>query len=342
MQVAEPVDGDGRRRRRLREAASEDRPFVRRPEEVTPGNPLHFATAYGLDGYASGLLVESHEGRPTKIEGNPAHPQTLGATTPFEQSLDPEPLRRRSRQAAPRGRAAAGLAHVPGRDRRVRANSARREQRRGPALPDLADDVAAAGRPAPPHPRALPGRQVRQLCVARRRRRGRGSEAGLRQAAGAAPQGGAGQRHPVAGRRLPGRGQRADAAVARVRGAPRAEPADEPPLRRRAGADRHRLDGRSPPAPAGQRGRRVPGVADLDARQPRSGGAGAARVADARAARRWDPKWLVARRERPGAQQRQQPGHRGPPAAARPCTRWPPRSTSRSATSATPSSSARR
>jgi molybdopterin-containing oxidoreductase family iron-sulfur binding subunit len=62
-------------------------PFVRRPEEVTPGNALHFATAFALDGYASGLLVESHEGRPTKIEGNPAHPQTLGATTSIEQSL---------------------------------------------------------------------------------------------------------------------------------------------------------------------------------------------------------------------------------------------------------------
>jgi molybdopterin-containing oxidoreductase family iron-sulfur binding subunit len=62
-------------------------PYVRRPDEVTPGNALHFATAYGLDGYASGLLVESHEGRPTKIEGNPAHPQTLGATTTFEQNL---------------------------------------------------------------------------------------------------------------------------------------------------------------------------------------------------------------------------------------------------------------
>jgi len=62
-------------------------PFVRRPEEVVPGNPLHFATAFALDGYASGLLVESHEGRPTKVEGNPAHPQTLGATTAFEQSL---------------------------------------------------------------------------------------------------------------------------------------------------------------------------------------------------------------------------------------------------------------
>ena len=66
-------------------------PFVRRPEEVTPGNPLHFATAYALEGYASGLLVESHEGRPTKIEGNPAHPQTLGATTSFDQAY-PERL----------------------------------------------------------------------------------------------------------------------------------------------------------------------------------------------------------------------------------------------------------
>src|SRR3954454_22566685 len=62
-------------------------PFVRRPEEVTPGNALHFATAYSLEGYASGLLVESHEGRPTKIEGNPAHPQTLGATSSFDQNL---------------------------------------------------------------------------------------------------------------------------------------------------------------------------------------------------------------------------------------------------------------
>jgi molybdopterin-containing oxidoreductase family iron-sulfur binding subunit len=62
-------------------------PFVRRPEEVTPGNPLHFATAYALEGLAQGLLVTSHEGRPTKIEGNPEHPETLGATTSIEQAL---------------------------------------------------------------------------------------------------------------------------------------------------------------------------------------------------------------------------------------------------------------
>jgi Fe-S-cluster-containing dehydrogenase component/anaerobic selenocysteine-containing dehydrogenase len=62
-------------------------PFVRRPEELTPGNALHFATGYALEGFTSGLLVESHEGHPTKIEGNPSHPETLGATTTAEQAL---------------------------------------------------------------------------------------------------------------------------------------------------------------------------------------------------------------------------------------------------------------
>ena len=62
-------------------------PFVRRPEELTPGNPLHFATAYALEGFANGLLVTSHEGRPSKVEGNPDHPTTQGATTAIEQAL---------------------------------------------------------------------------------------------------------------------------------------------------------------------------------------------------------------------------------------------------------------
>jgi len=62
-------------------------PFVRRPEEVVPGNPLHFATSVTLDGFATGLVVESHEGRPTKIEGNPVHPASLGAATAFDQGL---------------------------------------------------------------------------------------------------------------------------------------------------------------------------------------------------------------------------------------------------------------
>jgi len=61
-------------------------PYVRQPEEIIPGNPLFFATAMTLGGYATGLLVESHEGRPTKIEGNPLHPASLGATDAFAQA----------------------------------------------------------------------------------------------------------------------------------------------------------------------------------------------------------------------------------------------------------------
>ena len=51
-----------------------------------PGRPLFFATATGHDGYARGILVESHEGRPTKIEGNPEHPASLGGTDVFGQA----------------------------------------------------------------------------------------------------------------------------------------------------------------------------------------------------------------------------------------------------------------
>jgi MoCo/4Fe-4S cofactor protein with predicted Tat translocation signal len=61
-------------------------PYVRQPEEIVPGRPLFFATAAGHDGYARGILVESHEGRPTKIEGNPDHPLSLGGTDVFGQA----------------------------------------------------------------------------------------------------------------------------------------------------------------------------------------------------------------------------------------------------------------
>src|SRR5262249_23561741 len=56
------------------------------PEEIVLGKPLFFATAFTLGGMATGLLVESHEGRPTKIEGNPEHPASLGATDAFAQA----------------------------------------------------------------------------------------------------------------------------------------------------------------------------------------------------------------------------------------------------------------
>src|ERR1017187_339916 len=61
-------------------------PYVRQPEDLIPGRPLFYATAMTLNGVAQGVLVESHEGRPTKIEGNPEHPSSLGACDIFSQA----------------------------------------------------------------------------------------------------------------------------------------------------------------------------------------------------------------------------------------------------------------
>lgn len=49
-------------------------PYVKQPEWMVPGKPLYFASVATLGGYAKGVLVESYDGRPIKIEGNPDHP----------------------------------------------------------------------------------------------------------------------------------------------------------------------------------------------------------------------------------------------------------------------------
>ena len=61
-------------------------PYVRQPNEVVLGNPLFFASAMPFGAYGSPVLVESHEGRPTKIEGNPEHPAGLGGSDVFSQA----------------------------------------------------------------------------------------------------------------------------------------------------------------------------------------------------------------------------------------------------------------
>lgn len=64
------------------------RPPVEAPytQQVLPSIPSFYATAMTLGGFASGLLVESHMGRPTKVEGNPAHPASLGGTIVYAQA----------------------------------------------------------------------------------------------------------------------------------------------------------------------------------------------------------------------------------------------------------------
>jgi molybdopterin-containing oxidoreductase family iron-sulfur binding subunit len=59
---------------------------VRQPEELILGRPLFFASATTLNGVATGVLAESHEGRPTKLEGNPEHPASLGALDAMSQA----------------------------------------------------------------------------------------------------------------------------------------------------------------------------------------------------------------------------------------------------------------
>ena len=70
-------------------------PYVEQPESLIPGKPLYFASAMPLDGFARPLLVESHMGRPTKVEGNPEHPASRGASDLYAQAsilglYDPE------------------------------------------------------------------------------------------------------------------------------------------------------------------------------------------------------------------------------------------------------------
>jgi molybdopterin-containing oxidoreductase family iron-sulfur binding subunit len=61
-------------------------PLSRRPEGTIPGSSRYFATAMELNGNAVGLYAASYDGRPIKIEGNPAHPDSLGAASAYHQA----------------------------------------------------------------------------------------------------------------------------------------------------------------------------------------------------------------------------------------------------------------
>ena len=55
-------------------------PYSKAPENLIPGVPNHFATVTARGRDALGVVVTSHDGRPTKIEGNAKFPTSLGAT----------------------------------------------------------------------------------------------------------------------------------------------------------------------------------------------------------------------------------------------------------------------
>lgn len=90
-------------------------PYRVQPEEVVVGQAARYATTLSSDGYATGLLVTSHEGRPTKVEGNPDHPASLGASNAQQQAATIElysPRRQRAllRQGRPASWAELGSA----------------------------------------------------------------------------------------------------------------------------------------------------------------------------------------------------------------------------------------
>lgn len=84
-------------------------PYAQQPEDIVPGIPLFYATAMPFHGNLVGLVVENHEGRPTKIEGNDLHPASHGNTNAYHQATmlemyDPD----RSRSPRRKGKKASG------------------------------------------------------------------------------------------------------------------------------------------------------------------------------------------------------------------------------------------
>ncbi|MEL6395560.1 MAG: TAT-variant-translocated molybdopterin oxidoreductase [Planctomycetota bacterium] len=68
------------------------------PEHSIPGKPLYFATSLPTTDGVEGLLVETHQQRPTKIEGNPLHPANRGRSSARAQGeilrlYDPDRLK---------------------------------------------------------------------------------------------------------------------------------------------------------------------------------------------------------------------------------------------------------
>ncbi|MBH38300.1 hypothetical protein CL658_04640 [bacterium] len=74
------------------------KPYAKKVEHSVPGVPTFYATSFQVNSAVYGVLAETHEGRPTKIEGNPTYPNTNGSSVLFQQSsiidlYDPDRLK---------------------------------------------------------------------------------------------------------------------------------------------------------------------------------------------------------------------------------------------------------
>ena len=178
------------------------------PEAMVPGQAAVLRHGHAAGGLATGVLVESHEGRPTKIEGNPQHPASLGATDLLTQAsilglYDPD----RSQTVTYRGRPRAWNEAVAG-DPRSALDKLKTAAGRRPAHPDRDGHLADAGRP---DRRSCSTRTISRsasgISTSRssRDRAAQGRKLAFGEAVNTHLPLRQGRRHPVARRRLPAR-----------------------------------------------------------------------------------------------------------------------------------------
>ena len=142
-------------------------PYRQGPPQSIDGKPVFYATAIVRDGYGAGVLVETNMGRPTKIEGNPLHPASLGATDVFSQAAVLELWDRPVAGCAARQeRRNLGPIH-----RRLACAACRRPGRRWFAHPHRNDELSHASFPAPQARREVSPRTMASVPAAQPRQR---------------------------------------------------------------------------------------------------------------------------------------------------------------------------